>query len=71
MHALAILSEIADIGAEIGKLKARAESWSCSNPHAASAYWVRRWKQEVSGWLQVTMSDTLLRHTSRASVYGS
>ena len=31
----------------------------------------RRWKQEVSGWLQVTMSDTLLRQTSRASVYGS
>ena len=35
-------------------------------------YWVRKWKQEVSGWLQVTsMSDTLLRLTSRAcSVYG-
>ena len=48
-HALAILSEIADIGAETGKLKA-PESWrSCSNPKAASAYWVRRWKQEVSG----------------------
>ena len=69
-HALAILSEIADLGAETGKLKA-PESWSCSNPQAASAYWVRRWKQEVSGWLQVTMSDTLLRQTSRASVYGS
>ena len=53
-HALAILSEIADIGAETGKLKA-PESWSCSNPQAASAYLVRRWKQEVSGWLQVTM----------------
>ena len=25
----------------------------------------------LSGWLQVTMSDTLLRQTSRASVYGS
>ena len=69
-YALAILSGIADIGAETGKLKA-PESWSCSNPQAASAYWVRRWKQEVSGWLQVTLSDTLLRQTSRASVYGS
>ena len=69
-HALAILSEIAGIGAETGKLKA-PESWFCSNPQAASAYWVRSWKQEVSGWLQVTMSDTLLRQTYRASVYGS
>ena len=48
---MAILSEIVDIGAYTGKLKA-PESWSCSNPKAASAYWVRRWKQqEVSGWL--------------------
>ena len=31
---------------------------------AQSAYWVRKWKQGVSGWLQViTMSDTLLRQT--------
>ena len=79
-HALAILSEIADIGAHAGKLisiKARpaARSPGPAAPTiprqpgtlAASAYWVRRWKQEVSGWLQVTMSDTLLRQTSRAS----
>ena len=48
--ALAIyLSEIADIGAQAGKLKA-PESCSCSNPKAASGYWaMRRWKQEVSG----------------------
>ena len=84
-HALAILSEIADIGAQTGKRLKAPDAWSCSNPKAASAYWVRsRWtKQEVSGWLQqgyhgalpwlqVTMSDTLLRQTSRASsVYGS
>ena len=71
-HALAILLEIAELGgAQTGKLKV-PESWSCSNPQAASAYWVRKWKQEVSGWLlQVTLSDTLLRQTSRASVYGS
>ena len=69
-HALAILSEIAELGAQMGKPKV-PESWSCSNPKAASAYWVREWKQEVSGWLQVTLSDTLLRQTSRASVYGS
>ena len=69
-HALALLSEIAELGAQSGKLKA-PESWASSSPNAASAYWVRKWKQEVSGWLQVTMSDTLLRQTSRASVYGS
>ena len=69
-HALALLSEIAELGAQAGKLKA-PESWASSSPNAASAYWVRKWKQEVSGWLQVTMSDTLLRQTSRASVYGS
>ena len=71
-HALALLSEIAQFGAQTGKLKV-PESWASSSPNAASAYWVRKWKQEVSGWLQVTMSDsTLLRQTShRASVYGS
>ena len=73
-HALALLSEIAEFGAQTGltgKLKV-PESWASSSPKAASsAYWVRKWKQEVSGWLQVTMSDTLLRQTSRASVYGS
>ena len=70
-HALALLSEIAEFGAQTGKLKA-PESWASSGSNAASdAYWVRKWKQEVSGWLQVTMSDTLLRQTSRASVYGS
>ena len=69
-HALALLSEIAELGAQAGKLKV-PESWASSSPNAASAYWVRKWKQEVSGWLQVTMSDTLLRQTSRASVYGS
>ena len=47
-HALAILSEIADIGAETGKLKA-PESWSCSNPQAASAYWVRTAQVEAGG----------------------
>ena len=61
-HALALLSEIAEFGAQAGKLKA-PESWASSSPN--------EWKQEVSGWLQVTMSDTLLRQTSRASVYGS
>ena len=67
-HAQEILMlEIAELGAQTGKLKV-PESWSCSNPKAASAYWVRKWKQEVSGWLQVTWSDTLLRQTSRASV---
>ena len=69
-HALAILLEIAELGAQTGiKLKV-PESWSCSNPiKAASAYWVRKsWKQEVSGWLEVTLSDTLLRQTSRASI---
>ena len=71
-HARALLSEIAELGdqQQAGKLKA-PESWASSSPNAASAYWVRKWKQEVSGWLQVTMSDTLLRQTSRASVYGS
>ena len=72
-HALALLSEIAEFGAQTGKLKA-PESWASSSPNAAllCAYWVRKWKQEVSGWLQVTtMPDTLLRQTSRASVYGS
>ena len=69
-HALALLSEIAELGAQSGKLKA-PESWASSSPNAASAYWVRKWKQEVSGWLQVTMSDTLLRQTSRASVYST
>ena len=49
-HALALLSEIAEFGAQTGKLKA-PESWSCSSPKAASAaYWVRKWKQEVSGY---------------------
>ena len=70
-HALALLSEIiaTELGAQAGKLKA-PESWASSSPNAASAYWVPKWKQEVSGWLQVTMSDTLLRQTSRsASVY--
>ena len=70
-HALALLSEIAEFGAQAGKLIKAPESWASSSPNAASAYWVRKWKQEVSGWLQVTMSDTLLRQTSRASVYGS
>ena len=50
-HALALLSEIAELGAQSGKLKA-PESWASSSPNAASAYWVRKWKQEVSGWLQ-------------------
>ena len=50
-HALALLSEIAELGARAGKLKA-PESWASSSPNAASAYWVRKWKQEVSGWLQ-------------------
>ena len=68
-HALALLSEIAELGAQAGKLNKAPESWASSSPNAASAYWVRKWKQEVSGWLQVTMSDTLLRQTSRASVY--
>ena len=71
-HALAILLEIAELGAQTGKLKVPESS--CSNPKAAaSAYWVRKGKQEVSGrrWLQVTLSDTLLRQTSRASEYGS
>ena len=55
-HALALLSEIAEFGAQTGKLKA-PESWASSSPNAASAaYRVRKWKQEVSGWLQVTMS---------------
>ena len=63
---MALLSEIAEFGAQTGKLKA-PESWASSSPNAASAYWVRKWKQEVSGWLQVTMSDTLLRQTSLAS----
>ena len=41
-------------------------------PTVALQYWVRKLKQEVSGRLQVTMSDTLLhRQTSSASVYGS
>ena len=63
IHALALLSEIAEFGdPQAGKLKA-PESWGSSSPNAASAYWVRKWKQEVSGWLQVTMSDTLLRQT--------
>ena len=69
-HALALLSELADLGAERGQLRA-PESWSCTNSKAASTYWARLWKQEVSGWLQVTMSDTLLRQSSRAVVYGS
>ena len=55
---VALLSEIAEFGAQTGKLKV-PESWASSSPNAASsAYWVRKWKQEVSGWLQVTMSDT-------------
>ncbi len=70
-HALALLFELAEMGAMMsGKLKT-PESWSCSNSKAASAFWVRKWKQEVSGWLQVTLSDTLLRQTSRASAHGS
>ena len=35
-HALAILLEIAELGAQTGKLKV-PESWSCSTPKAASA----------------------------------
>ena len=75
---IAILSEIAEIrAAQTGKLKQMPDRvvvlQSYSNPiKAASAHWVRKWKQEVSGWLQVTLSHTLLRRTSRASaVYGS
>ena len=48
-HALALLSEIAEFGPQTGKLKV-PESWASSS-NAASAYWVRKWKQEVSGWL--------------------
>ena len=50
-HALALLAELAEQGALSGKLKA-PESWSCSSPRAASSYWIRRWMQEISAWLQ-------------------
>ena len=32
-HALAILLEIAELGAQTGKLNKVPESWSCSNPN--------------------------------------
>ena len=66
-HALlgvALLSEIAEFGAQTGKLKVPESRASLSPNAVSSAYWVRKWKQEVSGWLQVTMSDTLLHSPS-------
>ena len=53
-----------------GKLKPRPASWHCSSHKGAAASWLRKWKQDISGWLQVTMSDTLLRQTTHASGYG-
>ena len=37
------VSEIAEFGAQTGKLRV-PESWACLSPKAASAYWVRKWK---------------------------
>ena len=58
-HALSLLDELAWYGALSGKLKTPA-SWHCSSHQATASFWLRKWKQDISGWLQTTMSDTLL-----------
>ena len=50
-HALALLSEIPEFGAQSGKQAqgARILGLLDEPKYAASAYWVCKWKQEVSG----------------------
>ena len=68
-HAFAILSEIAEIGAHQTSNKVEMlELWSCSSPKVASASWVRTWKQEVSGYLNVTCLTMSLYHPSSPDI---
>ena len=70
-HALALLSGIAEFGAQAGKLKA-PESWASSSPNAASVGLLGAQVEAGGLWMASGhhhMADTLLRQTSRASVY--